>query len=81
MHEAEDVEIAVAKKKQAGGESPEQCDDGEDGVGQMSDAEEPDGDRNRAAAAGHDAQQAEQDEALEEKLLDEGPYGVSPEGP
>jgi hypothetical protein len=79
VHEAQRVEVAVAKEDHAGGESPDESDDGEERIGKVSEGEESTGRDNRAALAGEDAKQAEQNEALQEKLLHERPDGIAPE--
>jgi hypothetical protein len=65
MHKAQRVEIAIAKEDHAGCNSPDECDDGEEGVGEMSDREEARRYCHGATLIGKDAKQPEQDEALQ----------------
>ncbi len=78
---AEGVEATVAEEKQAGGESPEQSDGGEDGAGKMGDGEQAGGGDHSHFYLGHDSKQAQEEEIEEEELLQEGPDGVSPVTP
>lgn len=65
MHQAQGVEVAVAKEDHAGRESPDERDNGEERVGKVSDGEESAGCGNRAALSGENAKQPEEDETLQ----------------
>ncbi len=76
--QAESVEAAVAKEKLAGGQAPDQRDDGENGAGQMGDGEQAGGGDHRHLDVRQESKQAQEKEIQEEKLLKEGPNCVSP---
>jgi hypothetical protein len=78
--DSEDVEIAITKEEQAGGESPERGCYGEHGIGEVGDGEEADSSDDGAPLGWQEAKEAEEDEVLKEKLLYEGPDCISPEG-
>lgn len=74
------IDIAAAQKHKAGAQAPNERDRREDGVGEMGEGEHNRRGQRRPFAPGEKAQQSEQKESLQQKLLHKGPDGVAAEG-
>ena len=77
VRQGQGVEIAVAEKEQAGGESPKQCDGRENGAGHMGRGEDERSDGGGEFWIGKQAQETREKKALHQELLHEGPEDVA----
>jgi hypothetical protein len=73
------IEVAIAQKEKAGGETPHRCDGREDGVGQVGEREHGGGGDDGSGGGGEQAEESEEKDVLEEKLLHTGPDSIAPE--
>lgn len=78
MRDGQGVEVSVAKEEQACGQAEGEGDHSEDRAGQVRDGEDGCGGERGEAGAGQKTAETAEEEVLQEKLLDEGPEGVSP---
>jgi hypothetical protein len=72
------VEVSKVKEEQARGQSHDEGDAGEDGIGQVRDGEDGRRSQRGEMCAVDETAEAAKEEVLQQKLLDEGPEGVSP---
>ena len=80
VRNAKRIEIAIANKKEARGYAPDQSDRREDGIGQMRQSEDACRRKRRLRRPREDFQEAQEKEALQQELLNQGPDGVSEVG-
>src|SRR5579859_1322959 len=80
MRQAQGIEVAIAKKDEAGGDAPDQGDRREDGIGQMREREEGGSCERGGGGCWEHARHAGKEETLHEELLDEGPQRIGPIG-
>jgi hypothetical protein len=71
------IEVTVAEEEEAGGESPEGGDGGEDGVGQVGEREEGGCREGGGEGVGKQAEETQEEEVLQEELLHAGPDGIA----
>ena len=77
VREGERVKVTVMEKELAGRETPDEGDYSQDGVGQMGEREDDRGRQRGGALASRQAQQALEEEVLQQDLLEECPEGVA----